>query len=203
MDPPTTILRKTFYDNHTTSTGSGPDSRTSQLFISYGHNPGLGKELWETPFGEVVEGMEHVEELYSYGDMPPWGKGPVQPKIRNDPDYIKNDFPLLDKFLKCTVEIHKPIIDQDEGIVLDKKVDVTKEQRRVEEKVDVKKVSSQGDDPVELKHRQNEAEEEAHKILGPFDDMMQLGAVCAGVIVVFLLLAAVTRRKGGKKKHAS
>jgi hypothetical protein len=37
------------------------------MFISYGTNPGLGKELWETPFGEVIEGMEHVEQFYSYG----------------------------------------------------------------------------------------------------------------------------------------
>jgi cyclophilin family peptidyl-prolyl cis-trans isomerase len=48
-------------------TGSGPNSRDSQMFISYGANPGLGKELWETPFGEVIEGMEHVENFYSYG----------------------------------------------------------------------------------------------------------------------------------------
>jgi cyclophilin family peptidyl-prolyl cis-trans isomerase len=48
-------------------TGSGPNSRTSQMFVSYGANPGLGRELWETPFGEVIEGMEHIEELYSYG----------------------------------------------------------------------------------------------------------------------------------------
>ena len=47
--------------------GSGPNSRDSQMFIAYGEIPGLGDELWETPFGEVVEGMEHVEEFYSYG----------------------------------------------------------------------------------------------------------------------------------------
>ena len=37
--------------------GSGPNSRTSQLFISYGKVSSLGRELWETPIGEVVEGM--------------------------------------------------------------------------------------------------------------------------------------------------
>ena len=36
-------------------------------FISYGEHKSLGRELWETPFGEVIEGMEHVEEFYSYG----------------------------------------------------------------------------------------------------------------------------------------
>jgi len=27
--------------------------------------------------------MENVRKLYSYGDMPPWGKGPEQGPIRN------------------------------------------------------------------------------------------------------------------------
>ena len=53
--------------------GSGPNSRTSQLFISLREDGGsFGRELWETPIGEVVEGMENVRAFYSgYGDMPP------------------------------------------------------------------------------------------------------------------------------------
>jgi cobalamin biosynthesis protein CobT len=47
-------------------------------------------------------------EFNQPGDMPPWGKGPVQGKIHNKPDYIKNEFPLIDKFETCTVIIHKP-----------------------------------------------------------------------------------------------
>jgi cyclophilin family peptidyl-prolyl cis-trans isomerase len=49
--------------------GSGENSRTSQIFISYGSAPSLGNEKWETPVGEVIEGMENIEALYSYGDM--------------------------------------------------------------------------------------------------------------------------------------
>lgn len=37
------------------------------MFIAYGESEAFGRELWETPFGEVIEGMEHIEELYSYG----------------------------------------------------------------------------------------------------------------------------------------
>jgi cyclophilin family peptidyl-prolyl cis-trans isomerase len=84
--------------------GSGPNSRTSQLFIAYGPNRGLGRELWETPLGRVIEGMDHVEAFYSYGDMPPWGEGPVQGRIHNGPQYIENNFPLTDKFDTCQVE---------------------------------------------------------------------------------------------------
>jgi cyclophilin family peptidyl-prolyl cis-trans isomerase len=50
--------------------GSGPNSRTSQLFISYGSAASLGRELWETPIGKVIEGMEAAEQFYTYGDMP-------------------------------------------------------------------------------------------------------------------------------------
>jgi cyclophilin family peptidyl-prolyl cis-trans isomerase len=84
--------------------GSGPNSRTSQLFISYGSAESLGTQLWETPIGQVIEGMENVKNFYSYGDMPPWGKGPVQGKIHGHPEYIENEFPLTDKFVKCHVE---------------------------------------------------------------------------------------------------
>ena len=54
-------------------TGSGPNSRTSQLFIALrGDGGNFGKELWETPIGVVAEGMENVRAFYSgYGDMPP------------------------------------------------------------------------------------------------------------------------------------
>jgi len=84
--------------------GSGPNSRGSQMFFSYGSAGSLGRELWETPIGKVIEGMDAAEQFYSYGDMPPWGKGPVQGKIYNGPQYIEENFPLIDRFLKCTVE---------------------------------------------------------------------------------------------------
>lgn len=83
--------------------GSGPNSRSSQMFFSYGSSSNLGRELWETPIGKVIEGMDVAEQFYSYGDMPPWGKGPVQGKIYNGPQYIEENFPLIDHFLECTV----------------------------------------------------------------------------------------------------
>jgi cyclophilin family peptidyl-prolyl cis-trans isomerase len=87
--------------------GGGKDSRSSQLFISYGSAASLGTQLWETPIGKVVEGMEHIENLYAgYGDMPPWGHGPEQPKIRSQGlSYMQEQFPEMDRFTTCTVEI--------------------------------------------------------------------------------------------------
>jgi cyclophilin family peptidyl-prolyl cis-trans isomerase len=85
--------------------GSGDNSRTSQLFISYGPSKSLGTQKWETPVGKMIEGMENVRNLYSgYGDGPPFGKGPAQGKIHSGPRYIEENFPLLDSFKTCTVE---------------------------------------------------------------------------------------------------
>ena len=54
--------------------GSGPNSRTSHLFIAYGPVESFGQELWETPVGEVIHGMETIRSLYSkYGDGFPDG----------------------------------------------------------------------------------------------------------------------------------
>mmetsp|Transcript_14035 Transcript_14035/g.41106 ORF Transcript_14035/g.41106 Transcript_14035/m.41106 type:complete len:143 (-) Transcript_14035:50-478(-) len=49
--------------------------------------------------------MENIKNFYSgYGDMPPWGDGPKQHKIEKEGrKYIEDNFPLLDKFLRCTV----------------------------------------------------------------------------------------------------
>lgn len=49
-----------FREGYLSFAGSGPNSRTSQLFIAYDRAGGLGNSPWETPFGEVVEGMENV-----------------------------------------------------------------------------------------------------------------------------------------------
>ena len=96
--------------------GSGDNSRTSQLFISYGSSSSLGTQKWETPIGSVVDGMEHVRNFYSYGDMPPWGKGPVQGKIHSGRSYIEDNFPLTDKFLTCSVKrYHNGEEDEDPG----------------------------------------------------------------------------------------
>jgi hypothetical protein len=86
--------------------GSGPDSRSSQLFIALAPNESLGTQSWETPVGKVVQGIESIRNLYSgYGDMPPWGKGPEQGLITNrGRKYIEEEYPLLDRFLHCSVK---------------------------------------------------------------------------------------------------
>lgn len=85
--------------------GSGENSRTSQLFIAYEARKSFGTQKWETPIGKVISGMENVQNFFGgYGDMPPWGKGPVQGKVHSGRSYIDENFPRIDHFETCTVE---------------------------------------------------------------------------------------------------
>jgi cyclophilin family peptidyl-prolyl cis-trans isomerase len=76
---------------------SGPNTRTTQLFINFGDNSRLDP-LGFAPFGEVVEGMDVVDKLNSeYGEGGPRGKGPMQAKIQTEGNkYLKQDFDRLD-----------------------------------------------------------------------------------------------------------
>jgi hypothetical protein len=59
--------------------------------------------------------MENIRQLdSSYGDMPPWGKGPEQGPIYDGPEYITKNFPKLDKFDTCTVERRRIIPENKE-----------------------------------------------------------------------------------------
>ena len=95
--------------------GGGKDSRTNQLFFAFCTScGGLGDQPWETPIGQIVGApslavLDALEHAHSYGDMPPWGKGPDPGRIQGDADgsYLKL-FPKLDyiKGCKMTAEWH-------------------------------------------------------------------------------------------------
>jgi cyclophilin family peptidyl-prolyl cis-trans isomerase len=90
--------------------GSGPASRTSQLFFSLtDENANFGTQPWETPVGKVLEGIEHIQDFYhEYGDGPPFGKGPAQGRIHTGRAYIDENFPLLDSFKECHTQRIQP-----------------------------------------------------------------------------------------------
>lgn len=77
---------------------SGPNSRTTQVFVNLGDNRSLDDQGF-APFGEVVQGMEVVESLYSgYGDGPPRGEGVYQAMaIARGGAYFDEEFPELDR----------------------------------------------------------------------------------------------------------
>ncbi len=76
---------------------SGPDSRATQVFINLGDNARLDS-MGFTPFGEVTQGMENIENVYmDYGDAPPSGSGPDQAAITDIGNaYLDEHFPKLD-----------------------------------------------------------------------------------------------------------
>jgi peptidyl-prolyl cis-trans isomerase A (cyclophilin A) len=83
---------------------SGPNTRTTQVFINLGQNQNLDARGF-TPFGRVVEGMEVVARLHAgYGEGPPSGNGPDQGRLQSQGnDYLKREFPQLDYIKKATV----------------------------------------------------------------------------------------------------
>jgi peptidyl-prolyl cis-trans isomerase A (cyclophilin A) len=84
---------------------SGPDSRTTQVFINFADNSGLDSQGF-SPFGQVTTGMNVVDSLHSgYGEGGPRGRGPDQGRIQRDGNaYLTKDFANLDYVKKATIE---------------------------------------------------------------------------------------------------
>lgn len=82
----------------------GPNTRTTQVFINFGDNSRLD-EMGFPPFGQVVEGMEVVDEIYSgYGEGAPGGSGPMQGLIQYRGNaYLNDEFPRLDHVVRATI----------------------------------------------------------------------------------------------------
>jgi peptidyl-prolyl cis-trans isomerase A (cyclophilin A) len=84
---------------------SGPDSRTTQVFINLNDNTSLDR-MGFAPFGTVIVGTEVVESLYGgYGEGAPRGRGPDQGQIQSQGNtYLKEKFPKLDYVISATIE---------------------------------------------------------------------------------------------------
>ena len=83
----------------------GPNTRTTQLFISFGDNSRLDRTGFAV-FGQVIDGMETVvDSLYKgYGEGAPRGKGPEQGRIQKEGNaYLTKDFPKLDYVITARV----------------------------------------------------------------------------------------------------
>ena len=84
---------------------SGPNSRTTQVFINFRDNGRLDSSGF-SPFGQVTSGMNVVDSLYSgYGEGAPSGRGPNQGQVQFEGNaYLENAFPNLDFVKKATIE---------------------------------------------------------------------------------------------------
>ena len=76
---------------------AGPNTRTTQVFINYADNSRLD-EMGFAPIGEVVSGMDVVDQLYGdYGEGAPEGHGPEQDRIEKEgTPYLNQGWPKLD-----------------------------------------------------------------------------------------------------------
>lgn len=101
-----------FQPGYMSFAGSGPDSRTTEVFIVMSDTPQhqldyFGVNPWETPFGFVVEdSLKTVDQWEaSYGDMQPWGNGPDPQVIYQEHgyEYLKEHFPKLDYIQECNI----------------------------------------------------------------------------------------------------
>jgi peptidyl-prolyl cis-trans isomerase A (cyclophilin A) len=83
---------------------AGPNTRTTQVFINYGDNSFLDNQGF-SPFGEVVDGMAVVDNLYAdYGEGAPSGGGPDQSKLTSQGKaYTDRYFPKLDHIISAKI----------------------------------------------------------------------------------------------------
>ena len=82
-----------------------PNGRTTQVYISLRDNSYQDTQGF-TPFGEIVEGMEAADALYSeYGERAGGGirAGRQQPLFDGGNAYLDREFPRLDRIIKARV----------------------------------------------------------------------------------------------------
>jgi peptidyl-prolyl cis-trans isomerase A (cyclophilin A) len=83
-----------------------PNSRTTQFFINT-HNNAQLDAMGFTPFGQVLSGMEAIDQFYAgYKEGP---GGPKQSRIEMHGNiYLDEEFPKLDSIKKATILPNKP-----------------------------------------------------------------------------------------------
>ncbi|PYP89277.1 MAG: peptidylprolyl isomerase [Blastocatellia bacterium AA13] len=85
---------------------TGPNTRTTQLFVNLADNSRLDGEGF-APIGKVVDGMEVIDSLYSgYGEASGGGmRGGKQARLFEEgAEYLDREFPKLDRLLRCRIE---------------------------------------------------------------------------------------------------
>lgn len=94
-DDPVTQSNKRSYVTFATA---GANSRTTQIFISYGDNSYLDSDGF-APFGQVIEGMENVDAIESkHGESP--DQGSIE---RGGNAFLQQSFPELDFVKKMSI----------------------------------------------------------------------------------------------------
>lgn len=85
---------------------TGPNTRSTQVYINTGDNSHNDKENGFAPFGQVVEGMDIVEKLYGgYGERAGGGMraGHQDAMFAGGNASLDREFPKLDKLIRAIV----------------------------------------------------------------------------------------------------
>lgn len=89
---------------------SGPNARTTQVFINYENNPRLDG-MGFAPFGKIIEGMDVVDALnQEYGEEPSKYQGRIQEQGNA---FLEQAFPRLDGILSATIVAAEPSADDE------------------------------------------------------------------------------------------
>ncbi len=84
---------------------TGPDTRTTQFYVSLVDNSRLDQQGF-SPFGEVIDGMEVVDRIYSgYGEESGGGvrRGNQDPLFEGGNGYIDRLYPELDHVVRASI----------------------------------------------------------------------------------------------------
>ncbi len=84
---------------------AGPNTRTTQLFVSFADRNKRLDGMGFPPIGEIVDGMNVVDRIHSgYGEGAPRGRGPAQGRLQSEGNaYLKAEFPALDYIKSATI----------------------------------------------------------------------------------------------------
>lgn len=84
---------------------AGPNTRTTQVFISYGDNSFLDNQGF-SPFGEVVKGMNVVDSFYQgYGEQTTQRQGEIAAYGKA---WLVKNYPKLDSIIKAEIVAAAP-----------------------------------------------------------------------------------------------
>lgn len=90
----------------TYAASSMPNSRSTQLFVNLKDNSQSLNPQGFAPMGQVIQGMDVVDDLYAgYGEMGPGGQGPDPTQLQMEGNsYVTAKFPHLDYIKTATIQ---------------------------------------------------------------------------------------------------
>jgi peptidyl-prolyl cis-trans isomerase A (cyclophilin A) len=104
---PDDVLKQHNTRGYVAFSNTGPNTRSTQVYVNLGDNSARNDvEAGFAPFGQIVEGMDVVEKIYSgYGENSGGGMraGHQDKMFAGGTAYLDREFPKLDKLIRATI----------------------------------------------------------------------------------------------------